>query len=42
VATLLGLVELEGGDARSIVKAVVEYLEKCNLKKKRESSGYCP
>jgi hypothetical protein len=27
------LVELEGGDARSIAKAVVEFLEKCNLKK---------
>lgn len=33
VSTFLGLVELEGGDARSIAKAVVEFLEKCNLKK---------
>ena len=34
VSTFLGLVELERGNARSIAKAVVEFLEKCNLKKR--------
>lgn len=33
VSTFLGLVELEAGDAKSIAKAIVDYLEKCNLKK---------
>ncbi|XP_031724785.1 zinc finger protein 862-like [Anarrhichthys ocellatus] len=33
VSTFLGLVELEGSDAKSIAKAVVELLKKCNLKK---------
>ncbi|ROL43465.1 Zinc finger protein 862 [Anabarilius grahami] len=33
VATYLGLVELEGGDARSIAKAVLDFLGKCGLKK---------
>ena len=31
--TFLGLVELEGGDAKSIACAVVAFLEKCCLKK---------
>lgn len=38
VSTFLGLVELEGGDARSIARAVVAFLEKCCLKK-RETPG---
>lgn len=33
VSTFLGLVELEGGDAKSIAHAVVAFLEKCSLKK---------
>ncbi|CAI5669915.1 unnamed protein product [Oreochromis niloticus] len=33
VSTFLGLVELEGGDARSIARLVVGFLEKCCLKK---------
>lgn len=33
MSTFLGLVELEAGDAKSIAKAIVEFLEKCNLKK---------
>jgi hypothetical protein len=33
VSTFLGLNELEGGNDRSIAKAAVEFLEKCNLKK---------
>ncbi|CAL9702146.1 unnamed protein product [Knipowitschia caucasica] len=35
VSTFLGLVELEGGDARSIARAVVAFLEKCSLKKEK-------
>ncbi|XP_026119257.1 protein NLRC3-like [Carassius auratus] len=35
VSTFLGLVELEGGDARSIARAVVAFLEKCGLKKEK-------
>jgi len=35
VSTFLGLVELEGGDARSIACAVVAFLEKCGLKKEK-------
>ncbi|KAL7389423.1 hypothetical protein ABVT39_003569 [Epinephelus coioides] len=35
VSTFLGLVELEGGDARSIACAVVAFLEKCYLKKEK-------
>ncbi|KAL7382723.1 hypothetical protein ABVT39_026993 [Epinephelus coioides] len=35
VSTFLGLVELEGGDARSIARAVVAFLEKCCLKKEK-------
>lgn len=34
VSTFIGLVELEAGDAKSIAKAIVEFLEKCNLKKR--------
>ncbi len=34
VATYLGLVELEGGDARTIARAVLTFLEKCGLKRK--------
>lgn len=33
VSTFLGLAELEAGDAKSIATAIVEFLEKCNLKK---------
>lgn len=35
VSTFLGLVELEGGDAKSIARAVVAFLEKCCLKKEK-------
>ncbi|KAL0152560.1 hypothetical protein M9458_008748, partial [Cirrhinus mrigala] len=35
VSTFLGLVELEGGDARSIACAVVGFLVKCGLKKEK-------
>ena len=35
VTTFLGLVELEGGDAKSIARAVVAFLEKCCLKKEK-------
>ncbi len=34
VATYLGLVELEGGDARTTARAVLTFLEKCGLKRK--------
>lgn len=33
LSTFLGLMELEGGDARSIAKAVLALLERCGLKK---------
>ena len=35
VSTFLGLVELEGGDAHSIARAVVAFLEKCSLVKEK-------
>lgn len=35
VSTFLGLVELEGRDARSIARAVVTFLEKRGLKKEK-------
>ncbi|KAK5925672.1 hypothetical protein CgunFtcFv8_018179 [Champsocephalus gunnari] len=35
VSTFLGLVQLEGGDARSIAQALVAFLEKCCLKKEK-------
>jgi len=35
VSTFLGLVQLEGGDARSIARALVAFLEKCCLKKEK-------
>jgi hypothetical protein len=35
LSTFLGLVELEGGDAKSIARAVVAFLEKCCLKKEK-------
>ena len=35
VSTFLGLVELEGGDARSIARAVVAFLKKCCLRKEK-------
>ena len=34
-ASFLGLVELEGGDAKFIARAVVAFLEKCCLKKEK-------
>ncbi len=34
VATYLGLVELEGGGARTTARAVLTFLEKCGLKRK--------
>ncbi|KAL0198379.1 hypothetical protein M9458_006919, partial [Cirrhinus mrigala] len=34
VATYLGLVELEGGDAKTIARAILTFLEKCGLKRK--------
>ncbi|KAL6484562.1 hypothetical protein MHYP_G00066070 [Metynnis hypsauchen] len=35
VSTFLGLVEFQGGDARSIAGAIVAFLEKCCLKKEK-------
>lgn len=35
MSTFLGLVQLEGGDARSIARAVVAFLEKCCLRKEK-------
>jgi hypothetical protein len=31
VSTFLGLVELDGGDAHSIARALLAFLEKCSL-----------
>lgn len=42
VSTYLGLVDLEGGDAKSITKAVVKFLEKCKIKKQNiQGTGIC-